>query len=84
MLSSQKSFKPLTIEILTSENLKGFMGSASLNFPFITFTHSCLAIRIGRSNKKSLLSPYFKGKNHRDSQDSFKTKNAKTFNFRIF
>jgi hypothetical protein len=38
MLSSQKSFKPLIIEILISENLKGFMGSVSLNFPFILFT----------------------------------------------
>jgi hypothetical protein len=56
MLSSQKSFKPLIIEILISENLKGFMGSVSLNFPFILFT--ILTLVLDLLHTKSIQTPY--------------------------
>ena len=66
-----------TTKCLMNSSLS-FKGTASLNF----LNDNFILILFGRNKdklKKSLLTPYFKAKNHQDSLTSLKTKSSISF-----
>ena len=80
MQKVQSQIKTTKCQMNTSLSFSGKASQNFLNDAFILF-------KFGRKKdalKKSLLSPYFKAKNHRDSQTLSKQKTLKTIRFKGF